>query len=120
MNIQTAALTAKAINTTARVRELNDEFRRGINIDFPNPMGVLNFSGYVSALRNDDLFGLLEEVQCFEDFAAENEQHDFGEVNFKRKKYFFRIEHLDKDSRLCQPNKSTQRMLTIMHASEQR
>jgi hypothetical protein len=130
MTTQSAGLTAKTAKhtapsqniNTARVRELNDNFRR----DLLNPtLGMLVFSAGVSAMQDGERFGLIDEVRCFEDFNANNDphhEHDFGALNFHGEKYFWKIDYYDKAMQFHSPDKSkaalTQRVLTIMQANE--
>jgi hypothetical protein len=123
MTRQSAALTENAkIDPTARVRELNDGLRR----DLFNPaLGTLIFTAGVAALMDSDRFALLDEVRCFEDFSENNDpyhEHDFGAVDFKGDKYFWKIDYYDKSNRFHSPDNSnpslTNRVLTIMQASE--
>jgi hypothetical protein len=107
---------------TARTRELNDIFRR----DLLNPAhGDLFFTPAVAALRDDDRFALLDEVRCFEDFSENNDsypEHDFGAVDFKGARYFWKIDYYDKTMRGHSPDKTntslTRRVLIIMRADE--
>ncbi|MDD4556476.1 MAG: DUF3768 domain-containing protein [Alphaproteobacteria bacterium] len=126
MVIQTAALTANvknnAVGSTTRVRELNDTFRRDI---FNINLGTLFFTPGVAALKDGDRFALITEVQCFEDFNENNDpwqEHDFGRIDFQGERYFFKIDYYDKAMQFHSPDKSdhtlTNRVLTIMHASE--
>lgn len=123
---ETAALTASAKNNAeiinARVRELNDNFRRDI---FNPSLGELFLTAGVGALKDGDRFALIQEVQCFEDFDEGNDpygEHDFGRIDFKGEKYFFKIDYYDRNKEFHSPDKSnpdlTTRVLTIMHASE--
>jgi hypothetical protein len=126
MTTQTAALTAKARNyiadPTARVRELNDNFRRDI---FNRNLGTLIITAGVAAMKDEDRFALVREVQCFEDFNEGNDpygEHEFGAIDFHKEKYFFKIDYYDKNNRFHSKNKAssllTNRVLTIMQACE--
>jgi hypothetical protein len=126
MTRQSAALTVKAENYTAdpnaRVRELNDAFRRDI---FNRHLGTLMITAGVAALKDGDRFALVREVQCFEDFNENNDpysEHEFGAIDFKDERYFFKIDYYDKNNRFHSPDKAspelTNRVLTIMQADE--
>lgn len=119
-NIQVQRIQRK--DTTAQTRELNDNLRRDI---FNINLGTLFFTPGVSALKDEDRFALITEVQTFEDFNASNdpyEEHDFGAVEFRGTKYFWKIDYYDKTMQSHSPDKSdptlTNRVLTIMRTDE--
>lgn len=124
---ETAALTRNTKNNvdfiTARVRELNDNLRR--NIFTPNAMGEIILTAGAAALKDDDRNALINEVRCFEDFNEGNDpyqEHDFGAIDFKGEKYFWKIDYYDRAKEYHSPDKSdpnlTCRVLTIMQACE--
>jgi hypothetical protein len=105
-----------------RVRELNDALRW--NIFMPTGGEVILTAGVV-ALKNDDHFALLSEIQCFEDFNEGNDpygEHDFGRIDFRGERYFFKIDYFDPSGKFHSADKSnpqlTRRVLTIMRADE--
>ena len=107
---------------TARVRALNDALRRNL---FTPTQNKVYYTAGVSALKDDDRFALLSEVQCFEDFNESNDpygEHDFGAVKFHGEKYLFKIDYYDNNLEYHSPDKSdpkqTCRVLTIMRADE--
>jgi hypothetical protein len=111
-----------AATYTARVRELNDGLRRNL---LTQPHGQVFLTAGVAALKDDDRFALLTEVQCFEDFNEDNDpygEHDFGRIDFKGGRYFFKIDYYDNNLEFHSPDKSnqklTRRVLTIMQADE--
>ena len=127
MQTQTAALTAtgqdKYNSTTMRVRRLNDEFRRKL-IDVTGRNKVILTDGVV-ALGEESFNTLIMEVRTFEDFNGANDpygEHDFGRIDFKGEKYFFKIDYYDNSLKLHSADKSnpdlTRRVLTIMRADE--
>lgn len=76
-------------------------------------------------LMDSDRFALLDEVRYFEDFSESNDshkEHDFGAMDFKGDRYFWKIDYYDKSNRFHSPDNSnpslTNRVLTIMQASE--
>ncbi len=113
---------AKTKDITLQTRELNDNFRRDI---FNNNLGTLIFTAGVVALADPDMFALIDEVRCFEDFNESNDpykEHDFGVLDFHGIKYFFKINYYNLAIKNNNPNKSntamTRRTLTIMRADE--
>ena len=124
---ETAALTRNTKNNpadpTLRVRELNDNLRR--NIFTSQPHGEIILTAGTAALKDSDRFNLLTEVQCFEDFTEDNDpyqEHDFGAIDFKGEKYFWKIDYYDRAKEFHSPDKAdpnlTCRVLTIMQACE--
>lgn len=102
---------------------LNDTMRR--NIFNPTALGDVVLTAGVSALRDEDRFALLDEVRCFEDFSEENDphaEHDFGAINFKGNRYFWKIDYYDTNLEFFSQDpanpKLTRRILTIMLAAE--
>lgn len=107
-----AALTATFSKpysiTAARTRELNDHLRR--NIFALAALGEVVLTAGVAALSDPDLFALVDEVRCFEDFNEDNDpygEHDFGAIDFRGEHYFWKIDDY-----------ASYRVLTIMRADE--
>jgi hypothetical protein len=105
---------------TARIRELNDTFRR----DFPAG-GKRFITDGIFALDEADRAAILEKVRTFDSFTEDNDphgEHDFGIFDFKGELIFWKIDYYD---RACEygsedpadPTKTT-RVLTIMLADE--
>ena len=118
-----AQALARAATPRNIVCELNDNLRR--NLFAPTLYGEVLFTAGVSALRDDDRFALLDEVRCFEDFTPNNDpygEHDFGRIDFRGGRYFWKIDYYDNDMAAHSPDKSdptqTRRILTIMRADE--
>ncbi|MDR1026976.1 MAG: DUF3768 domain-containing protein [Rickettsiales bacterium] len=108
---------------TAKIRELNDKLRH--NLFSPNGHGKVILTASVSAMPHQDLFALLCLVGCFEDFNESNDpyqEHEFGALDFKKTRYFFKIDYYAPDllSGSIDPSdpKQTCRVLTIMRAEE--
>lgn len=106
-----------------QIRALNDTMRR--NIFNPAAFGDVILTAGVSALRDEDRFILIGEVQSFEDFTEDNDphgEHDFGAINFKGERYFWKIDYYDTNLEFHSPDpadkKLTRRILTIMLADE--
>lgn len=106
-----------------QVRALNDTMRR--NIFNTADLGEVILTAGVSALSDTDRFALIDEVRCFEDFTEDNDphgEHDFGAINFKGERYFWKIDYYDTNLEFHSLNpadqKLTRRILTIMRADE--
>lgn len=105
------------------IRALNDTMRR--NIFNPTDLGDVILTAGVGALSDTDRFALIEEVRCFEDFTEGNDphgEHDFGTINFRGEKYFWKIDYYDRDMQYHSPSPAnaelSHRILTIMRADE--
>lgn len=109
-------------NRTAKIRTLNDRFRRS----FVGGRVVIT-SGIQALMKNDDhrLGVLADAVGGFHDFSFDNDphkEHDFGSFIFDEEKVFWKIDYYDKAMEFgsddpADPEKTT-RVLTIMLASE--
>jgi Protein of unknown function (DUF3768) len=104
---------------TARIRELNDAFRRSF-------MGgrVVMTSG-IDALPDGEKAQVLNAVRTFTDFDEGNDphgEHDFGAIEIGAHRVFFKIDYYDVDMRFGSDDPSdpsrTTRVMTIMLASE--
>ncbi len=120
MNTQPVILNQE--NKTALVCKLNDTFRRNV---LDRRLGTLLLTAGVAALKHEDITNIIEEVQCFEDFNEDNDpygEHDFGAFNYHGQKYFFKIDYYAKGTSQYSKDEAnpdiTNRVLTIMHASE--
>jgi len=109
--------------TIKKICALNDTLRR--NLFSPNVPGEVILTAGVSALLDSDRFSLLDEVRCFEDFNEDNDpygEHDFGRIDFKGERFFFKIDYYAPDMRHGSKTpagpKRTRRVLTIMRADE--
>ena len=108
---------------TEKIRTLNDTMRRNI---FCSPaLGDVILTAGVGALSDSDRFSLLDEVRCFEDFTPDNnpyDEHDFGAIDFRGERYFWKIDYYDRAMHAHSPNPAnanlTHRILTIMRADE--
>lgn len=102
---------------------LNDTMRR--DIFNPTALGEVILTASVGALSDTERFALIDEVRCFEDFTDDNDpygEHDFGAINFKGERYFWKIDYYDTNLEFHSPNpankKLTRRVLTIMRSDE--
>lgn len=106
-----------------QIRALNDTMRR--DIFNPTEFGDVILTAGVGALSDTDRFALIDEVRCFEDFTEDNDphgEHDFGAINFKGERYFWKIDYYDINLEFHSPDPAskelTRRVLTIMLAEE--
>ncbi|WP_245268158.1 DUF3768 domain-containing protein [Methylorubrum extorquens] len=111
--------TPPVAEPVARIRGLNDAFRRG----FSGGRVVMNAG--VAALPNVARVALLAAVRGFNRFDADNEphsEHDFGMVTLAGFRCFWKIDCYDRDLRFDSPNPAdpavTTRVLTVMQAEE--
>jgi hypothetical protein len=118
-----AQMDNKIKGTNAKkIRELNDLFRHNV---LNEKLGKFIISREVFSLSDVDQRALIDEVMKFKNFNADNDpygEHDFGKINFRGEKYFFKIDYYDNDLRFHSPNAAdpslTTRVLTLMKASE--
>jgi hypothetical protein len=82
-------------------------------------------SQLVRSLPREDEIKLVRLVRNFDDFTNENDpygEHDFGSVEFKGEKYFWKIDYFDESYEYGSEDPSnplvTRRVLTLMEASE--
>lgn len=109
----------KKSDRTTAIRALNDYFRRTFI------GGRLTITAGVDALGADRLAAILQNVQAFEDFDADNdphEEHDFGAIELHDTRYFWKIDYYDPSmiygsEDAADPSK-TVRVLTVMLAEE--
>ncbi|MDR7039192.1 hypothetical protein J2X36_003965 [Methylobacterium sp. BE186] len=110
---------ANADDRTAKVRALNDLFRRtfvgGQVVETPG----------VTALREAKRIALLLAVRRFADFNADNDphgEHDFGAIEVGGERFFWKIDTYDRALLGHSPDPAnssvTTRILTIMLAEE--
>ena len=122
--VQCLALTeTAAAPAPTPVRELNDALRR--NIFSPVALGEVFLTAGVAALSDEARFALVDEVRCLEDFTPDNDpygEHDFGRIDLRGGRYFWKIDYYDLGLKFHSPDKSnpalTRRVLTIMRADE--
>lgn len=101
------------MHDTARVRALNDEFRKTMK------------GGKVVVTRGvadlPDIAGIIERVRLFSDFNNGNDphgEHDFGAFTYNDEQLFWKIDCYDADLKCGSPDPTdiaaTTRVLTIM------
>ena len=103
----------------ARVRELNDAFRRSFD------GGRVMLTIGIRSLAGEQQACVLTRVRCFEEFEANNDphqEHDFGSFEIEGATYFWKIDYYDHELRCGSPDPSdparTTRVLTVMLAEE--
>ena len=104
---------------TARIRELNDAFRKTFS------GGKVTVTAGVNSLPEDTMLEVLEKVKSFSDFTPDNDphgEHDFGAIEVAGQKYFWKIDcydaHLEYGSEDPSDPSQTTRVLTIMLPQE--
>jgi hypothetical protein len=105
---------------TAKIRRLNDCFRRNMVIG-----GSVLLTRGVASLGSDRLAELLEAVRKFDNFTPDNDphgEHDFGSIDLSSIRYFFKIDYYDQSRTAGSSDPAdpavTQRVMTIMRADE--
>jgi len=103
----------------ARVRALNDAFRRSFT------GGRVVVTAGVAALTDNTRSAVLAAVRAFDHFDADDDphgQHDFGAVSVGGHQCFWKIDCYDRSLTAASPDPadptSTPRVLTIMLAEE--
>lgn len=103
-----------------RIRSLNDGFRRNLILG-----GSVLLTTGVTGLEPKLMAELIEAVRTFDDFTQDNDphgEHDFGSIDFRSERYFFKIDYYDLSRTAGSPDPAdptvTQRVMTIMRADE--
>lgn len=117
-------MTITEATTLSPIAQLNDRFRQGDH-SVDHSLGHLRVTSGFNALLREDQKELLRLVQAFDQFTEDNDpcgEHDFGSIQLKGEKYFFKIDYYspDLESGSNDPSDPTQtrRVMTIMHSSE--
>lgn len=104
---------------TARIRDLNDAFRRTF------AGGKVMMTAGVNALPDMVKAEALKRTAAFDDFSEDNDphgEHDFGAFELCGRKFFWKIDCYDRDLKYGSEDPSdpaqTTRVLTVMLASE--
>lgn len=107
------------MDKTARIRELNDAFRKSF------ASGKVMLTQGVDGLRDADKTAVLAKVRTFDDFNRDNDprgEHDFGNFEFAGQRFFFKIDYYDASLEFGSEDPSdlskTTRVLTVMLAQE--
>jgi len=104
---------------TARIRALNDAFRRS------GTGGRMLMTAGVAALYRDEQRAIVAAVMAFDSFDPGDDpygEHDFGSLRVAAHQVVFKIDYYDRSERVHSPDPSdaavTCRVLTIMLAEE--
>jgi hypothetical protein len=116
--MEAAQADGAAVNT-ARIRELNDAFRKTLR------GGRALMTSGVNELPDCVKAEAMIQVAHFSDFTADNDphrEHDFGSFTLVGRKFFWKIEYYDSRCEFgsedpSDPDKTT-RVLTVMLAEE--
>jgi len=106
---------------TARIRTLNDEFRRTMGAG----KGKVVMSEGVTRLSELEQIAIIQKTRLYDDFNEANDpygEHDFGSFECLGKKVFFKMDYYDQNLEYgsedpADPEKTT-RVLTLMLAQE--
>jgi hypothetical protein len=109
----------QSMDNAARIRQLNDAFRRSF------VGGRVMLTPVVNDLPDADKAAVLAMVRAFDQFDPDNDphgEHDFVSVEHAGQRYFAKIDYYDLDLRHgsqqpADPAK-TVRVLTVMRADE--
>ena len=112
------------MDSTARIRELNDAFRTA----FPGPFagqGHVYVTAGIAAMSPEQQVEVMRRVHGFIAFTPDNDpygEHDFGSFEYAGKRIFWKIDCYDRDLNYGSPDPSdetvTERVLTVMLAEE--
>jgi hypothetical protein len=104
---------------TTRIRELNDAFRSTFS------GGKVMMTAGVNELPDMVKAAALQKAATFDDFNADNDphgEHDFGAFELCGRKFFWKIDYLDRAMEYGSEDPSdpakTTRVMTVMLASE--
>ena len=113
-----------AQDNVARIRELNDAFRKYPWSD-SRALGRTVVTAGVNAGGPEFVLRVLDAVAGFEKFTADNDphhEHDFGNLEVDGQKIYFKIDYYDADCLYGSEDPSdpakTCRVLTVMLATE--
>lgn len=107
------------MNNTARIRELNDAFRKTF------AGGKVMLSAGVNALPEETKSAVLAKVRTFDAFTSDNDphgEHDFVSFEHEGVRYFGKIDYyasgMQQGSEDPADRSQTVRVLTVMRADE--
>jgi hypothetical protein len=113
-------MTTETLAPQARIRELNDAFRRTLGNG-----GKHYLTAGVAALPFEDQAAIIGKVMSFDAFTPDNDphgEHDFGAFEHDGKKLFWKIDYYDAACKYGSEDPAdpaqTTRVLTIMFANE--
>jgi hypothetical protein len=104
------------MDSTARIRELNDAFRTGFAGD-----GRVYVTAGIAAMSPAQQVEVMRRVHCFIAFTPDNDpygEHDFGSFEYAGKTIFWKVDCYDRDLNYGSPDPSdeivTTRVMTVM------
>ena len=114
------SLTLTRMDSTARIRELNDAFRTRFFGE-----GRLFVTSGIAAMPLPQQAEIMHRVHTFADFTPDNDphgEHDFGSFDYAGKTIFWKIDCYDRDLNNGSPDPAdsavTTRVLTVLLAEE--
>ena len=87
------------------IAELNDQFRSGKNASLGQIVATPGINGY----PKEEQAEIFQLIQDFDSFTEDNDpygEHDFGAVEYKGTKIFWKIDYYDKSMTMHSPDKS--------------
>lgn len=106
-------------NATTRIRALNDELRQR------HRGGMVVITDGVEALGVQTALEVILAVAEFGEFTEDNDphgEHDFGSLDLRGERFFWKIDYYDKELAFASPDASdasvTSRVMTVMRADE--
>ncbi len=118
-NVEPPIDESRLSDITARIRALNDAFRRS------GTGGRMLMTAGIAALPRDEQLAIVAAVMAFEVFDTGNDphrEHDFGALCVGAHRLLWKIDTYDRSMRVHSPDPSdpavTCRVLTIMLAEE--
>ena len=111
-------MSTNEMDSTRRIRELNDAFRKSMARDVFCTRGVVSLGRELQAKA-------IEATRIFAAFTPDNDphgEHDFGGFDISEQKFFWKIDYYDPTLHFGSDDPSdpekTRRILTIMLAEE--
>jgi major membrane immunogen (membrane-anchored lipoprotein) len=108
------------LDSTTKIRELNDRFRTSLSLDGKRLMTV-----GIQSLPLVDQIAITGKVMTFDTFTEDNDphgEHDFGSIDHKGERIFWKIDYYDRACKFGSEDPAdpaqTTRVLTIMLADE--
>lgn len=106
-------------NKHIKIQKLNDSFRTTL------AGGKVMITQEIALLPPDEINNIIKQVQNFNSFNKSNDpygEHDFGALDFKGRRIFWKIDYYDINYQFYSPDptnkESTNRTLTIMFSDE--
>ena len=109
------------MDSTARIRELNDAFRTAA----PGELCTSTSRAGIAAMSPEQQVEVMRRVHGFIAFTPDNDphgEHDFGSFEYAGKTIFWKVDCYDRDLNYGSPDPAdenvTERVLTVMLAEE--